>query len=117
MKFNECLDLIHESMNLTMNECLEMIQTKKYFIPSDWIIRFYDRNNIAYGENVMIPTTIKIADLYDDWYGDCNFCPENGEFVFGITIAQESTGRNYLIESPYGFTFEELMMEIENKFF
>lgn len=117
MKLNECLKMIHESMNLTIDECYEMIQTKNYYIPSEWTIRFYDNNNIAYGEKIMIPTTIKIADLYDDWYGDCNSCPENGEFVFGITIAQESTGKSYLIETPYEFTFEELMMAIEDEFF
>lgn len=96
--------------------CLKMIHVEQN-IPTDWTIRFYDRNNIAYGENIMIPTTIGIDDLFSDWYGDCNSCPENGEFVFGITIAQESTGKSYLIETPYEYTFEELMMEIENEFY
>lgn len=101
---------------MKLNKCLKMIHAEQN-IPSDWTIRFYDGNNIAYRENIMIPTTIGLNDLYNDWYGDCNVCPENGEFVFGITIAQESSGRSYLIETPYEYTFEDLMMEIENEFY
>ena len=101
---------------MKLNKCLKMIHAEQN-IPSDWTIRFYDANNIAYGENALIPTTIGIDDLYNDWYGDCDSCPENGEFVFGITIAQESTGKSYLIETQYEYTFEELMMDIENEFY
>lgn len=101
---------------MKLNKCLQMIRAEQN-TPFDWAIRFYDGNNIAYGENAMIPTTICIADLYDDWYGDCNSCPENGEFVFGIIIAHEPTGRSYLIETPYEYTFEDLMTAIENEFY
>lgn len=101
---------------MKLDKCLRMIRMEQNVL-FDWTIRFYDRNNIAYGENIMIPTTIRIVDLYDDWYGDCHNCPENDEFVFGITIANESTGRSYLIETPYKYTFEELMTAIENEFY
>lgn len=100
---------------MKLDKCLKMIHTEQN-IPFDWTIRFYDENNVGY-EGACIPTTIGIDELYNDWYGDCNSCPENGEFIFGITIAQESTGKCYLIETYYEYTFEKLMMEIENEFY
>lgn len=99
---------------MKLNKCLKMIHAEQNN-PSGWTIRFYDGSN--YDENTMIPTTIDIDDLYDDWYGDCNNCPENGEYVFGIAIAQESTGKIFLIETQYGYTFEELMEEIKKEFY
>ena len=101
---------------MTINKCLEMIHSEQN-IPSDWAIRFYDENNVGYGNMIYIPTTIGIDDLYNDWYGDCNSCPENGEYIFGVTIAHEPTGRSYLIETDYGDTFESLMMAIEDVFY
>lgn len=101
---------------MKLDKCLRIIHAEQD-IPSDWTIRFYDSNNIAYGNNSMIPTTIGIDDIYKDWYGNCDSCPENGEFIFGITIAQESTGRSYLIETNCEYTFEELMMRIEKEFY
>lgn len=101
MKLNECLRRIHMSQN----------------VPSDWTIRFQSTKDIGYGERYMIPTTIGIDDLYNDWYKNCDYCPENGKFVFGITIAQESTGKCFLIETSSEYTFEELMMAIEEEFY
>ena len=102
---------------MKLNDCLKKIPLSEVII-GDWIIRFFDGYNFVYnkgtyGESLMIPTTIGIDLLYLDWRGDCNICPDNREFVFGITIAQESTGKCYLVETPCEFTFEQLMREIE----
>lgn len=97
---------------MKLRACLKMVKESREL--SDWTIRFYDTGNFIEESWIAIPTTIKINALYDDWYKDCDYCPTNDEPVFGITIAQESLGRCYLIESNmYELTFEQLMMEIE----
>lgn len=101
---------------MKLRQCLKTIRSE-HIPTSDLTIRFYNANNIAYGECAMIPTTICVDDLYNNWYRDAYNCPENEEFVFGVTIAQESTGKSYLIETYYGYTFENLMAEIENELY
>lgn len=82
--------------------------------PDKYTVRFWDRK--AGHDDILYPTTINVVRLYDDWYEDCDHCPENGEFVFGVTFVNDSTGQVFMpeIEKPFEFTFEDLMNAIED---
>ena len=53
--------------------------------------------------------------LYKDWFSDCRMCPENGEYVHGVTIGTPD-GKVYLVED-IELTFEELMEALASYFF
>ena len=62
----------------------------------------------------MLSLTKNVKELYEDWYQDCVFCPENGEILYSIMFADELTGKIFLMEDkPNHYTFADLMCAIE----
>lgn len=59
-------------------------------------------------------TSYPVRNLYNDWYGFADHCPENGAYIYGIEFNFE--GKSYWVDSNEQYTFEELMQEIENVF-
>ncbi|MEG0898391.1 MAG: hypothetical protein RSF40_01595 [Oscillospiraceae bacterium] len=75
--------------------------------PDDYGVRFWDNH----GCEGLFPTTIGLKALYQDWWKDCDYCPENDAFIYGIEFFNNATGRVFCaqVDKPFEFTFEDLM--------
>jgi hypothetical protein len=69
--------------------------------PDRYTIRFWYRSG-GY-DDILFPATVNIVRLCEDWYSDCDYCPENGEFVYGVTFTNDSTGQTFMpeVEKPF----------------
>ncbi|MEG2624146.1 MAG: hypothetical protein RSC06_14730 [Clostridia bacterium] len=56
--------------------------------------------------------TKSVQDLFDEWYRDFIYLPEDGEYIHNVVL-YKSNGFVIGIEEPPSITFEELMREIE----
>lgn len=95
---------------MTLSNCLSKID------PKTTDIRFYEA--LEFCEPTIHTTTMNVDELYKDWYGKCNICPENGDFIYAIEFSTYD-GKYYMVDNTdcMGFTFEELMREIEKTFY
>lgn len=66
-------------------------------------------------DNSYATVTADAKALYKDWFSDCRMCPENGEYVHGVTIGTPD-GKVYLVDD-IELTFEELMEALASYFF
>lgn len=66
-------------------------------------------------DNSYATVTADAKALYKDWFSDCRMCPENGEYVHGVTIGTPD-GKVYLVDN-IELTFEELMEALKTFFF
>lgn len=79
-------------------------------ITKEWIVHFEDPYT-----NFECPpfyATVNVFELYQDWYGNCVYCPENYAEIFNIMLGDDN-GKIYLIERGEDFDFEKLMRFIE----
>lgn len=95
---------------MTLFNCLSKID------PRTTDVRFWECRGDE--EPPIHVTTMNIDALYKDWWKDCDNCPENGEFIFGIEFSTED-GRHYMLDNTkyMEFPFEKLMKEIEKTFY
>ena len=68
-------------------------------------VRFSWRNM----EDQVVSTYLSMQELYMDWYGECEHCPENDAVIFDIQIGTTKIPN----EAAAGFKFEELMSFID----
>lgn len=73
-----------------------------------WIVQLitFDVGGESYG------ISLPISALIEDWYGNCSWCPENGEHVYSVVFFS-TDGKCYPLLQPESVTFEELMRELE----
>ena len=69
-----------------------------------------------YASPPMHTTSSGLKDLYVDWYGEAENCPENGTLIYGLEF--NDNGRVFWIDNSTGYpmSFEEMMHAVE-KFF
>jgi len=60
-------------------------------------------------EDQVVSTYLSMRDLYADWYGACEHCPENDTVIFDIQIGTTKISN----EAAAGFKFEDLMTFID----
>lgn len=68
-------------------------------------VRFSWRNM----EDQVVSTYLSMRELYMDWYGECEHCPENDAVIFDVQIGTTRIPN----ESADGFKFKNLMSYIE----
>jgi hypothetical protein len=66
-------------------------------------------------DNSYATVTADAKALYKNRFSDCRMCPENGEYVHGVTIGTPD-GKVYLVDN-IELTFEELMEALKTVFF
>lgn len=77
-------------------------------VKRDWPAECVDvRFTFERMDNSYATVTADAKALYKDWFSDCRMCPENGEYVHGVTIGTPD-GKVYLVDN-IELTFEELM--------
>ena len=81
----------------------------KNIVKKDWIVQFITRS--ISGEVYSVSMTV--AELYEDWFGDCSLCPENGEYVRCVVFYNNGKGYPLIRTEMKMIIFEELMREIE----
>ena len=83
----------------------------------------YDTVEVRFTEDMgdyvsppMHTTSSGLKDLYADWYGEAENCPENGTLIYGLEF--NDNGRVFWIDNSTGYpmSFEEMMHAVE-KFF
>ena len=94
---------------MTLDKCLEHIDDT-----TKWDVRFYEDCSLC--EPTIHTTTDNIDALYRDWYDECNNCPENDAYVYGVTFGCDD-GRVLLVNNSGTLTFEMLMRKIESAFY
>lgn len=99
MKLIDCLNAV--SQTSSANKC---------------DVRFWENRSLE--EPPIHVTTMNIAELYKDWWGECNNCPENDTFIYAIEFSTHN-GRTFFVDNAgyQDFTFEELMEAIKKQFF
>lgn len=85
-------------------------------VKRDWPAECVDvRFTFERMDNSYATVTADAKALYKDWFCDCRMCPENGEYVYGVTIGTPD-GKVYLVDN-IELTFEELMEALKTFFF
>ncbi len=85
-------------------------------VKRDWPAECVDvRFTFERMDNSYATVTADAKALYKDWFSDCRMCPENGEYVHGVTIGTPD-GKVYLVDN-IELTFEELMEALKTFFF
>ena len=85
-------------------------------VKRDWPTECVDvRFTFERMDNSYATVTADAKALYKDWFSDCRMCPENGEYVHGVTIGTPD-GKVYLVDN-IELTFEELMEALKTFFF
>ncbi len=75
-------------------------------------VRFYEE---AWMCNPPIHTTsINLLKLYKDWWDECNYCPENGTFIYAVEF--NVNGKIYWMDKESDFEFQTLMEEFREHF-
>lgn len=92
MKLNDCLKEIKD---------LRKCDVRFYEVHPDW-------------EGQIHVTTANVIDLYNDWWGDCNMVPENGEYIYAISFYDYS-GRSFVVDSGKQIQFQDLMGAITER--
>lgn len=70
-------------------------------------VRYYE--SAPFCEPPIHTTSINLLLLYEDWWGECNHCPENGQIIYNVEF--NVLGKIYWMDNKMDFTFEELMEE------
>ena len=74
-------------------------------VKRDWPAECVDvRFTFERMDNSYATVTADAKALYKDWFSDCRMCPENGEYVHGVTIGTPD-GKVYLVDN-IELTFE-----------
>jgi len=96
----------------------QITKNREQGIPfKDWVVHFEEKYE-NFGEDPIFYCTANVNDLYQDWYGDCTYCPENSALVWNVMFSND-VGSVFLIETiptNYELDFETLMQFIEAKF-
>lgn len=77
----------------------------KVIEPNDIQVQFFTYNV----DEMLIPMCLSIDKLWADWYGDCNYVPENGAYIHALWIICGHTVdavNNYDLDD---FTFQDMM--------
>lgn len=75
-------------------------------------VRFYE---FACGCEPPIHTTsINLVELCKDWWDECNYCPENGTFIYAVEFNID--GAVYWMDNEVDFEFQTLMEEFGEHF-
>lgn len=75
-------------------------------------VRFYEFAHMC--EPPIHTTSINLVELYKDWWDECNYCPENGTFIYGIEFNVD--GSIYWMDNQIDFEFQTLMEEFGRYF-
>ena len=54
---------------------------------------------------------LRLAALYRDWYGECDFCPPNDAKITAVSMRADSTRRKFNVAD--GLEFGDFMDELE----
>ena len=68
-------------------------------------VRFYEFTHMC--EPPIHTTSINLLKLYKDWWDECNYCPENGTFIYAVEF--NVNGRIYWMDNEADFEFQTLM--------
>lgn len=93
---------------------LNKIFEDSYFAKNveDAEVRFYEFAHMC--EPPIHTTSINLVELYEDWWDECNHCPENGTFIYGVEFNVDGT--IYWMDNKSDFEFQALMKEFGEHF-
>ena len=75
-----------------------------------WSVHFEEKYD-HYVSDPIFYCTANVLTIYDDWYNECTYCPENETYVWNVMFSDEN-GCVYLIDTTttnYQLDFQTLM--------